>query len=114
MATEYGYTIGMLTCYIDKDNMQDLVYNASYNYWAKTPSTNPGQATGNEIQVAINGSINLTEPNPENYIPFNDLTDEIVWSWIEPQLDIEQIKLTLDEQIEDIKHPTTEIKYINN
>lgn len=114
MNIEYGYTIGMLTCYIDKDNMQDLVYNASYTYWAKTPTTNPGQATGNEIQVAINGSINLTEPNPENYIPFNDLTDEIVWSWIEPQLDIEQIKLTLDKQIEDIKHPITEIKYLNN
>lgn len=114
MATEYGYTIGMLTCYIDKDNMQDLVYNASYNYWAKTTTTNSEQATGNEIQVAINGSIDLAEPNPENYIPFNDLTEEIVWSWIEPQLDIQQIKLTLDKQIEDIKHPVTEIKYLNN
>ena len=114
MATEYGYTIGMLTCYIDKDNMQDLVYNASYTYWAKTPTTNSGQATGNEIQVAINGSINLTEPNLENYIPFDSLTDKIVWGWIEPQLDIEQIKLTLDKQIDDIKHPVTEIKYLNN
>ncbi len=114
MNTEYGYTIGMLNCYIDKDNMKDLVYNASYTYWAKTPTINPSQATGSEIQVAINDIVELTEPNPDNYIPFNDLSDEIVWSWIEPKLDIEQIKLTLDKQIEDIKHPTTEIKYINN
>ena len=114
MDIEYGYKIGMLTCYIDKDNMQDLVYNASYTYWAKTPTINTGQATGDEIKVAVNNSINLTEPNPENYISFNDLTDEIVWGWIEPQLDIEQIKLTLDKQIEDIKHPITEIKYLNN
>lgn len=113
MATEYGYTIGMLNCYIDKDNMQDLVYNVSYTYWAKTPSTNPEQATGNLIEVAFNGSINLKEPNPENYIPFNDLTDEIVWSWIEPQINVEQIKLNLDKQIEEIKHPTIEIKYLN-
>ena len=53
MNIEYGYTIGMLTCYIDKDNMQDLVYNASYNYWAKTPTTNPEQATTQPCIIII-------------------------------------------------------------
>ena len=114
MATEYGYSLGMLNCYIDKDNMKDLVYSVHYTYWAKTPTTNPSQATGNEIQVAIDGVINLSEPNPDNYIPFDELSNEIVWGWIEPKLDIPQIKESLDKQIETIKHPTTEIKYINN
>jgi hypothetical protein len=114
MATQYGYSLGMLNCYIDKNNLKDLVYEAHYTYWAKTPTTKPEQATGDQIQVAINGFINFSEPNPDNYIPFDDLTDEIVWGWIEPKLDIPQIKESLDKQIEDIKHPTTEIKYISN
>ncbi len=113
MATEYRYSIGQLDCYIDKDNMKDLVQSVAWSYWAKTPTTNPNQATGNEIQVSIQEVSYFEVPNPDDFIPFDELTKEIVWGWVESKIDLDQIKSNLDEQIEKIKNPTKEIKYLN-
>ena len=39
--------------------------------------------------------------NPENYIAFENLTKEIVEGWLEASIDVDALRLSLDNQIAD-------------
>jgi hypothetical protein len=45
------------------------------------------------------------DPESENYIPYEDLTEEIVIDWVKASLDMETIEKNLSEKIEQQKNP---------
>jgi hypothetical protein len=49
------------------------------------------------------------QPLPErsDYIPFEDLTEEMVIGWVQSTLDVEQMEASLLAQIEEQKNPKT-------
>ena len=49
------------------------------------------------------------QPLPEgsDYIPFEELTEEIVIGWVKDTLDVEEIEASLNAQIEEQKNPKT-------
>ena len=51
------------------------------------------------------GSIGLERPE-EDLIPFEDLTEELVVSWIQEKLDIETHETSLQSQIDEQKTPS--------
>ena len=57
----------------------------------------------------IYGAVGLDSPS-EDFIPFDSLTDANIVEWIEPKLDFEELKKTLDEKLDRIKNPLTVIK----
>jgi hypothetical protein len=43
----------------------------------------------------------------DDYIPFEDLTEEIVFGWVQATLDVEAMEDSLLAQIEEQKNPKT-------
>ena len=53
-------------------------------YWQLSASNGTGSASAT-------GSIGFTEPTQQNFIPFEDLTEEIVIGWVKDRLGEEQV-----------------------
>jgi hypothetical protein len=49
--------------------------------------------------------ITLPEPSEENFIPYNNITKEMVISWLESILNIEDLQQSVIDKIENIKNP---------
>jgi len=53
------------------------------------------------------GSIGLEQPDPDNIIPYADLTPEIVIGWVKDKLNVEEIEAALQAQLDEQNTPTT-------
>ena len=52
------------------------------------------------------GTKDVAAPDPESFTSFDDLTEETVISWIEPQLDIDSMRSYLDSLLDEKVAPT--------
>lgn len=72
-------------------------------HWTCT-ATNANKTAGSY------GSIGLDAPEPDNMIPFEQLTEEIVIGWVKEKLGAEgvaNIEASLDNQLAELIAPTT-------
>lgn len=95
MANTYTWKINAVDCYTSKDGLENVAYNV---HW--TLIATDGEHTTSSIGVNSIGS-----PNPDNFVPFDQLTEEQVVSWITASMDVEQMQANLDKQIEDLVAP---------
>lgn len=95
MANTYTWKINAVDCYTLKDGLENVAYNV---HWTLTATD--GEHTASSIGVNSIGS-----PNPDNFVAFEDLTEENVIAWIEAALDVDTMKANLDKQIEDLVAP---------
>jgi hypothetical protein len=61
----------------------------------------------NEVEyfASVYGSQSFSKDDVTNFIPYEDLTYEIVCSWLDDCLDVEALDLNLDAQIENQVNP---------
>lgn len=52
------------------------------------------------------GSIGLEQPDPNNIIPYADLTPEIVIGWVQDKLNVEEIEAALQAQLDEQRAPS--------
>jgi len=67
-------------------------------------------ATEDEHTASVYGSIGVPEPTPEQFVSYDDLTQEEVQSWVEDEMGEEQVqahKDNLANQIATLKAPVT-------
>lgn len=91
----YNWIISALDCKTKEDNLTDVVYNVHYRY----------EATKKEITVDTYGSVSVDRPSEEDFIPFNELTKEIIVGWLEQILDVAELQSNLEKQIYLIENP---------
>ena len=91
----YNWKINAVDCYTSKDGLEKVAYNVHWSLFA----------TDGENNVSIIGVQSVGEPNPDNFTPFDQLTEEQVVSWIAASMDVEQMQANLDKQIEDLVAP---------
>jgi len=91
----YTWRINAVDCYTSKDGLEKVAYNVHWSYFA----------TNGEHTASMIGVQSIGEPNPENFVAFEDLTEDDVISWISEAMDVEQMKANLDKQIEDLVAP---------
>ncbi len=53
----------------------------------------------------VNGELNCPDPNPDNFIDYNNLTFDEVCNWLEKNLDLITIDLALTEDINNQINP---------
>lgn len=53
----------------------------------------------------VYGALTLPAPNAENFIEWENMTNNKVFEWLESILDVEQLQSQISAQIEDIKNP---------
>ena len=65
-------------------------------------------AVDGEYTASTYGTVGYTEQPDETYIPYEDLTPEIVVGWVQTSLGKDTVEESLAAQIEAQKHPTQE------
>jgi hypothetical protein len=58
-----------------------------------------------EYQASVYGTQSFSKDDVTNFIPYEDLTYEIVCGWLDSSIDVEALDLNLDQQIENIINP---------
>ena len=91
----YTWRINAVDCYTSKDGLEKVAYNVHWSYFA----------TNGEHTASMIGVQSIGEPNPDNFVAFEDLTEDDVISWISASMDVEQMQANLNKQIEDLVAP---------
>ncbi len=101
MANTYDWKINQLDAKIHQDNLENVIYIVHWSYLATDDSVEP-------ITVNLSGAMGVEYNEGDPFIPYNELTKEIVVSWLENNLEVDALKLSLDKQIELKKNPVDE------
>jgi hypothetical protein len=100
MANTYHWKIVQLDAKIKENDLDNVIYTVHYRFYAEDDS-DP------KIVRDIIGCIGV-EYDPDNFIPYEDLTKEDVVGWLEADLNVEGMKQNLDQEINLIKNPVDE------
>lgn len=92
----YNFKINAVDCYTSKDGLEKVAYNVHWSYFGTD-----GTHTASMIGVQSIG-----EPDPENFVAFENLTEEQVIGWISSSMDVEQMQANLDSQIAELAAPS--------
>lgn len=102
MANTYNLNILKLEVKVLENELQDVVYIAYFKYTA---------TSDDEMYTeSCSGVAQIPAPDPNNFIPFEDLTEQDVKNWVYEIVNFENFKESLDGIISNKQHPTTEIK----
>ena len=80
---------------LERETADGYVFTAHY-----TVDANDGTYTAGAY-----GSLGFERPE-DDLIPFADLTEELVVSWVKDRLDVEQIEAALQSQLDEQRHPS--------
>ena len=96
--TNMNWNINQLDCYPEVDGETDVIFTA---HWDLT-------ATDGEYSGRVYGSVGITHDAEAPFIPYNELTKELVVSWVKEALGEETVAATeanVLQQLEDQKNP---------
>lgn len=97
MANTYKWVLSSLNAKIQDGELSNVIETVHWRL----------QATdANENIADVYGSLGLDAPEVGSFIPSDQLTEEIVISWLEANLDADALKAGLDSQLHAIQHPT--------
>jgi hypothetical protein len=91
----YTFKINAVDCYTSKDGLEKVAYNVHWSYFG----------TDGTYTASMIGVQSVGEPDPENFVAFEELTEEQVVEWISAAMDVEQMQTNLDSQIENLAAP---------
>jgi hypothetical protein len=100
MATQFTWTINQLNCLAHSEGLQDVINVIHWTYNATDVDE-----TGKEWFSSVYGTANVEQPNPQNFIPYADVTEDQVISWLEQVLPVADMQVSLLQNIELQKHP---------
>ena len=80
-------------------DLKDFVINVHWNRNAKET------INGVEYFASVYGAQSFSKDDVANFIPYEDLTYDIVSSWLDNSIDVAALDLNLDAQIENQVNP---------
>jgi DUF2075 family protein len=80
-------------------DLKDFVINVHWNRNAKET------INGVEYFASVYGSQSFSKDDVTNFIPYEDLTYDIVCGWLDASIDVAALDLNLDAQIENQVNP---------
>ena len=95
---KYWYINQMDSLPVDGD-LKDFVINVHWNRNAKET------INGVEYFASVYGSQSFSKDDVTNFIPYENLTYDIVCGWLDASMDVEALDLNLDAQIENQVNP---------
>jgi len=100
MATTYKWVVSSLDAYPkDAEGLKDVICVIHYRYQAE-------QIENDKTYFAeVYGTLSVPSPDPADFVPYDQVTYEMVCSWLEAGLDKEALEQNLDSQIEDQINP---------
>ena len=95
---KYWY-INQMSCVPQDGELVDFVITVDWNRLAKETINEK------EYIASVYGSQSFSKDDVTNFIPYEDLTYEIVCGWLDASLDVKALDLNLDAQIENQVNP---------
>jgi hypothetical protein len=95
MAKEYKWLIENMVCEKTKDELQDVVVLV---FWRRVCNDKIGDK---DYMRSLAGRLACTNPDPEKFTPYNELTFEEVCNWLDNSINVELIDKSLSEMIDD-------------
>ena len=95
---KYFY-INQLDCVPQDGTLKDFVVVAHWSRFAKEI------INGVDYFASVYGAQSFSKDDVTNFIPYEDLTYDIVCGWLDASLDVEALDLNLDAQIENQVNP---------
>ncbi|WP_296683212.1 hypothetical protein [Flavobacterium sp.] len=92
----FEWNINPMDCIIDDDGMTNVIQTV---HWRLTGTDE------NEISSSVYGAQSFPKPSEEGFIPFEELTKEIVVSWLEATLDVPALEKNIEDAIYLINNP---------
>jgi len=80
-------------------DLKDFVINVHWRRLAKET------INGVEYFASVYGAQSFSKDDVTNFIPYEDLTYDIVCGWLDNSIDVEALDLNLDAQIENQVNP---------
>lgn len=100
MAINYNWVISSMDEYPKTpDNLTDVVFTVHYRRNATS------EVDGKTYFADTYSTVSLPAPSPEDFTPYEDLTEETVIGWLEAALNVEAIDASLAQQIENQINP---------
>jgi hypothetical protein len=94
----YDWEFGELDCYKSHEGQTDVVFNIAWRLNARESG----------YSASDWGHLKVTYTDGQPFVPFPDLTEELVRGWCENGLDVDTIKAALRARVLEAKNPTTE------
>ena len=95
---KYWYIV-QLDCVPQDEDLTDFVVVAHWTRNAKETINDK------EYFASVYGSQSFSKDNVTDFIPYEELTYDIVCSWLDASIDVEALDLNLDQQIENQVNP---------
>jgi hypothetical protein len=99
---EYSHEIFRLYTAPSKNGLSNVVTGVNWRYQIKEDS----------YYADTYLVTNFLDPDPEKFIQYNGLTNEIVFTWIQDAEDFNQLKLNLQEKLTKVKNPEVIEKHV--
>jgi hypothetical protein len=93
--TQFNWIILGLPAYPQQDGQTDVVFQVNWQC----------QAIADNGAANAFGSINVTYTSGSPFTPYDQLTQEQVWGWVNPQIDRTAIETDLQAQINASNNP---------
>ena len=91
--TVFQWVISQLNCAVESEGLPDVINMIHWRY-------NATQVDGDKTWFADTyGASSVAQPNPQNFIPYADVTEAEVISWLEEILPVEAMQLALENNI---------------
>lgn len=97
MANTYKWDIASVDCHVNKDGLENVIYQVHYRYIAEDENGNKA------FHIGIH---QVSDPDPASFTPFDDLRAADVISWLENDLELLPMQNNLNQQIQEIVNPT--------
>jgi hypothetical protein len=91
--TNFSWVISQLNCAVESEGLPNVINQIHYRY-------NATQEHDSKIYFADTYSVaSVGQPNPQNFIPYADITEAEVISWLEEILPVEEMQAGLEANI---------------
>jgi hypothetical protein len=91
--TVFEWVISQLNCAVESEGLPDVINMIHWRY-------NATQVDGDKVWFADTyGASSVAQPNPQNFIPYADVTEAEVIGWLEEILPVEAMQLALENNI---------------
>lgn len=95
MEINYVWVITSLDCIVSKDGLNNIIKNIHWRY----------RGYYNDITCEQYGVQHMGEPNPIEFIEYENLTQSIIISWLESQINVSDLQRKIQDNIQLIENP---------
>jgi hypothetical protein len=93
METNFNWVISQLNCAVELEGLPNVINTIHWRY-------NATKVEGDKTYFAETyGASSVAQPNPQNFTPYADVTEQEVISWLEQILPVEDMQSSLEANI---------------